>query len=253
MDSKVRRAACAFAVLLAWASPTSAQVNAQIWGTATFNWLKSSRLTYELEVEPKALVAAPEGEPDWASLDVTPNVEYALRTWLDLVGELATGYTSQTDDVDSFELAPRAGVRFHLITRDLPTSRLRREHLPRRRVVVRDLVRVEARSLFYSGSMPNDSVVRFRNRLELQVPFNRQRMTDDGVRYLLADWEWFIPLDDPEERFANRQRVRAGIGYRRSLNWRFEALYIWTRSRDATDEDFRTSDHIMNLRVKRVF
>ena len=78
-------------------------------------------------------------------------------------------------------------------------------------------------------------------------------MTDDDVRYLLADWEWFIPLDDPEERFANRQRVRAGIGYRRSLNWRFEALYIWTRSRDATDEDFRTSDHIMNLRVKRVF
>ena len=47
--------------------------------------------------------------------------------------------------------------------------------------------------------------------------------------------------------------MRAGIGYRRSLNWRFEALYIWTRSRDTTEDDFRTSDNILNLRVKRVF
>ena len=75
-------------------------------------------------------------------------------------------------------------------------------------------------------------MVRFRNRLELQVPLNRERMIEDGARYVLADWEWFVPLDDPEERFANRQRVRAGIGYRRSLNWRLEALYIWTRSHD---------------------
>jgi hypothetical protein len=37
------------------------------------NWLKSSRLTYELELEPKVLVAAPEGEPGWATFDVTPN------------------------------------------------------------------------------------------------------------------------------------------------------------------------------------
>jgi hypothetical protein len=118
---------------------------------------------------------------------------------------------------------------------------------------VRNLIRFEARNLFYSNGGDTDSVVRFRNRLEMQVPLNRERVTDDGARYFLADWEWFVPLDDPEERFANRQRVRAGIGYRRSLSWRFEALYIWTRSRDTTDDDFHTSDNILNLRVKRVF
>ena len=73
------------------------------------------------------------------------------------------------------------------------------------------------------------------------------------TRYALADWEWFIPLGDPQERFANRQRIRTGIGYRRNLQWRFEALYTWTRSRDTTDPDFATSDNIVNLRVKRVF
>lgn len=249
----VKHAARAAALLLALATPANSQTNGQLWGTVTFNWLKSDRLTYELELEPKVLVAAPEGEPGWASFDVTPNVEYAFRAWLDGVGELATGYTSQTDDVNSFELSPRIGVRFHLTSRDLPTGPLKRERLPRHHIVVRNLVRFEARNLFYSGGGEADSVLRFRTRLELQVPLNRERMTDDGARYLLADWEWFAPLDDPEERFANRQRVRAGIGYRRSLNWRFEALYIWTRSRDTTEDDFRTSDNILNLRVKRVF
>ena len=87
----------------------------------------------------------------------------------------------------------------------------------------------------------------------MQVPLNRRLVTDDGASYVLADWEWFIPLDDPEERFANRQRVRAGIGYRRSLNWRFEALYIWNRSRDTISNGFHPADNIVNLRVKRVF
>jgi hypothetical protein len=78
-------------------------------------------------------------------------------------------------------------------------------------------------------------------------------VTDNGVQYVLVDWEWFVPLDDPDERFASRQRVRAGIGYRLNLNWRFEALYIWNRSRDPGEESFRRSDNVVNLRMKRVF
>ena len=243
----------ALPVVMVTAVPAAGQTNGQFWATATLNWLKSSRLTYELELEPKVLVAAPEGEPGWATFDVTPNVEFAAKRWLDVIGELATGYTAQTDDVTSFELSPRVGFRLHLTTRDLPTGPLRREQLPRHRIVLRNLTRVEARNLFYSDDRATDSVVRFRNRFELQVPLNRERLSDDGARYLLADWEWFIPLGDPHERFANRQRIRTGLGYRRNLRWRFEALYIWTRSRDATDQDFATSDNIVNLRVKRVF
>ena len=238
---------------LVLASPSYGQTNTQLWGTLTLNWLRSDRLSYEVELEPKVLVAAPEGAPDWASLDVTPNVEYAFRQWLDLVGELATGYTSQTDDIESFELSPRAGVRLHLTTRELPTGPLKRERLPRHRLVLRNLARVEGRNLFYTGDTSNDSTLRFRNRVELQIPLNRNRVSDDGARYVLADWEWFVPLDDPAERFANRQRIRGGFGYRRSLSWRVEALYIWTRSRDTTAEGFSTSDNIVNVRVKRVF
>ena len=85
------------------------------------------------------------------------------------------------------------------------------------------------------------------------MPLNKERITDDGARYLLADWEWFVPLDDPAERFASRQRIRAGLGYRRSFNWRYDVLYMWTRSRDTIEEGFATTENIVNIRVKRLF
>jgi hypothetical protein len=183
---------------------------------------------------------------------VTPNVEYSLKSWLDIVADTTVGRTMQSDDVDSTEVTPRLGVRFHVFSRAQKFRVL--EQAPLRRIVLRDLVRVESRNFFYSGAdVDSDSTVRFRNRLEFLVPLNKARITDDGARYLLADWEWFMPIDDPEERFANRQRVRAGLGYRRSFNWRYELLYIWTRSRDAIDEGFSTNENIIDVRVKRVF
>jgi hypothetical protein len=85
------------------------------------------------------------------------------------------------------------------------------------------------------------------------VALNKEKTTDDDARYLLADWEWFVPLGEPEERFANRQRIRTGFGYRRSFAWRFEALYMWTRSRDTIEEGFKTTENIIDIRVRRVF
>jgi hypothetical protein len=156
--------------------------------------------------------------------------------------------------VNSIELTPRAGVRFHVLTRDRPRHLHIPERPPKQRIVIRDRVLVEWRNFFYTGAgSGTDSSVRFRNRLEYQAALNKPTTSDDGARYFLADWEWFVPLGDPAERFANRQRIRAGFGYRRSAGWRFEGVYIWTRSRDTTEESFKTSDNIIDFRVKRVF
>jgi hypothetical protein len=238
-------------------SPAFAQTNLQLWGNVTFDWVKSERLVYELDIEPKVLLDAPEGEPEWRNVDLTPNVEYSPRGWLDLVAEGTIGYTKQTDDVDTTEVTPRVGVRFHLFSRSLPTvvkERQRRELPPRRRIVVRDLVRIESRNLFYGGEgSGSDSSVRFRNRLEFLAPLNKENLAEDGARYVLADWEWYVPLEDVDERFANKQRIRTGFGYRRCFAWRFEAFYIWTRSRNTIGEGFNTSDNSIDIRLKRVF
>jgi hypothetical protein len=231
-----------------------AQTDLQLWGNVTLDWVKSERLVYELDFEPKVLVGRSAGEPGWRNLDVTPNVEYSPNGWFDLVGEAVIGYTKQTDDVNSVELSPRVGVRLHLLSRYTDAVIRKRELSPKRRLVVRNLLRLESRNLFYSGAgSGSDSSWRFRNRLEFLLPLNKPKLTDDGAAYTLADWEWFVPLDEPEERFANRQRIRTGLGYRRSAAWRYEVLYMWTRSRNTLEDGFATSDNIIDVRVKRVF
>ena len=249
------RVALACGLLVAHAQATRAQANLQLWGNVTIDWTKSPRLTYELDFEPKALLKAPEGDPTWRNLDVTPNVEYGLKDWLDLIGEATVGYTKQTDDDNTFEVTPRVGVRFHVFSRDVPThGSHRRELPPKRRIVVRDRVLFESRNFVYLGAgSGSSSDVRFRNRLELLAPINRAKLTDDGARYWLVDWEVFMPAGHPDERFANKQRVRAGLGYRPSVTWRFEAVYAWTRSRNTIDEGFHSSDNIIDIRLKRVF
>jgi len=236
--------------------PTAAlaQTDLQLWGNVTLDRVKSDRLVYELDFEPKVLLERPDGEPGWHNLDLTPNVEYSPNGWVDLVGEATIGYTKQTDDVNSVEVSPRVGIRFHLLSRHTDALIRKHEWSPKRRLVIRDLVRVESRNFFYSGAgSGSDSSWRFRNRLEFLLPINKPKLTDDGAAYTLADWEWFVPLDEPEERFANRQRIRTGLGYRRSSAWRYEVLYMWTRSRNTIEDGFATSDNIIDVRVKRVF
>src|SRR5262245_30677273 len=101
---------------LAASTGASAQTT-QLWTNVTLDWVKSSRLTYEVDFEPKALISAPPDDPGWRNLDVTPSVEFAAHETLDLVGELTTGVTKQTDEVSTTEVTVRAGARLHLFSR----------------------------------------------------------------------------------------------------------------------------------------
>ena len=181
----------------------------------TFDWIKTDRTTLALDLEPKVLVSAPPGDPGWWSLDVTPSVEYTVRNWLDLTGEVLTAYTKQTNDDNTFELTSRFGLHVSLFSRELPTivrdRAFKSERPPKRRLVIRDLIRIEQRNLFHSSG-GTDSTWRFRNRLEFSFPLNRAKITVDGARYVTSDWEWFIPLGDPagtvREQTADSSRLR---------------------------------------------
>ena len=70
------------------------------------------------------------------------------------------------------------------------------------------------RNLYYSDERASTSTLRVRDRIELEFPVNRVRTTGDGVIYAASDAEWFWSQTDPAERFANKQRVRAGLGRR---------------------------------------
>jgi hypothetical protein len=186
-----------------------------------------------------------------ATLEVTPSLEFSRGKWFDVVGELNLSRTRQTDDLNTTEITPRLGLRFHVLSNLIDT--LLKEKRPKRRFVLRNFARIEWRNLYYSDETPQSSTVRLRDRVETLFPINRPRITDDGAIYASADAEWFWPRQDLAERFANKQRLRVGIGQRRSYAWRLEALYVWDRSRDSASEGFTKASSAVDVRVRHVW
>jgi Protein of unknown function (DUF2490) len=239
------------ALLTARVASAQSGSTGQLWANLTLDWHKSPRATYSLDFEPKVLISAPTGQPGWASLDLTPSAEFVATKWADVIGEGVLGRTVQTDDLRTTEATVRGGMRFHLFSRQ--QRLLFNEQLPKRRVVFRDLVRVEWRHFSYSNDEPTSSTWRFRNRLEFLFPLNRPNLSEDSTLSLIADWEWFVPITDQHERFANKRRYRSGVSYRRNRTWGIAVLYIRTNSRNTIDEPFSTSENILDVQFKRAW
>jgi hypothetical protein len=227
------------------------QTQSQLWGNLSLDWIRNEKVSLGVAIEPKALVSKPPEDPGWASLGVTPSIEYTRGKWIDWVGELGVTRTKQTDKVNSTEITPSVGLRFHVLSNIADTYL--KERLPKRRLVLRDLLRLEWRNFYYSDETLDSASFRIRNRFETLYPFNRPRISDNGAVYALGDVEFFSTTQDLKERFASKQRLRVGGGYRRNYPWRFEALYVWDRSRHAADEPFVKGDQAVDIRFRRVW
>jgi hypothetical protein len=73
------------------------------------------------------------------------------------------------------------------------------------------------------------------------------------VSYLQIDDEWFWPLDDPDERYANKERIRMGLGYRHSSAWRYEGFFVINRTRKSATDKFAAADYVAEMTMKRVW
>ena len=224
----------ALTCLIACPSTAAAQAEKQFWVTGAVDWLATDRLTYEIEVEPKT---------NPATVDVTPEIEYTAVAWADLIAEVDLKSQTGTDP----SATPRIGLHLHILSRLFQAHAARgagREKPPRRRVVVGTLLRLE-----YSNP-----TWRLRDRFELAYAVNRRRTTDNGAVYLTGDSELFMPLDrDPGEALVSQVRLRAGLGYRPSFAWRFEALYIWNGTRHADSGPLVPDSHAIDIRIRRNF
>ena len=71
-----------------------------------------------------------------------------------------------------------------------------------------NLWRLEYRNLWYSGDHLSSLQARIRNRTELKVALNNDKLSVDGTLYLFTDLEFFVPLgEDVPERFATKWRT----------------------------------------------
>lgn len=177
------------------------------------------------------------GNPKWRAYDYTPTLEYSLNQNIDFSAGATFSYTNQTDTYNTFEIRPTLGTRIHFT--------------PNRRVMVRLLARVESRNFKNLDTRQWEKVIRPRLRLESLIPINKKSYFEDKLWYAIADVEWLIGVDpDVEERFANRLRIRTGVGYRLNYSFRFEFIFMNQQSRNGIDQSFTSSDNIFRFRIK---
>jgi hypothetical protein len=239
------------------ASPARAQATGQAWTNVTIDWLPTNRLSYELDLEPKAQLIVHHGQPTWGDLDATPQVNYAMSPWIDLLGEVDVAYQAQSDEVNSMSVTPRIGADLHILSHILQPAGghgAANERLPRYRADFGSLVRLEHVDTLYSTSALEKSMWRVRDQFGVVYPLNRAKATDDGAVYVSSDGEVFVPIDRTVKGGAvSEVRLRAGFGYRASFGWRYEVRYIWNGERSAQSGAMAANSHVIDVSIKRVF
>ncbi len=221
-------------IFINFSSSLSAQ-SKQVWTEYMLNYPFANSWNIELSGTYSTVLA----EPKWRTLDIQVSPEYSISQHVDLMCAVLVGATRQNESLSTLEVREMLGVRFHIT--------------PNKRVLSRLLLRFEQRNLQNQEVGDWDRSVRSRLRAETIIPINKKTMfAGDNLWYGILDGEWFIVLDqDVEERFANRFRLRTGIGYRLSYNFRFEIIYCLQESRNTLGDDFYTSDSIFRFRVKQ--
>ncbi|HRI79656.1 MAG TPA: DUF2490 domain-containing protein [Cyclobacteriaceae bacterium] len=222
-------------VLILLASTSFAQTNSQFWLEGMSN--NPFANVYNLETAFTYATTLSE-KPKWNSYDLQFTLERAFGQRFDLQGALLISSTLQNDSLSTREIRPMIGGRIHFT--------------PNSRILTRLLIRFENRNMLNTETDTWSSSNRSRLRLESLVPFNKPSMfAGDNLWYGVFDAEVFAVMDkNLHERYANRYRLRAGVGYRVSYSWRFELMYTLQESRNTIGSEFTTEDNIFRVRIK---
>ena len=220
--------------LLVLAYPSIAQKHEQLWFDFQVSYPFANRYLIENTTSYQTVVSK---DDKWRSVAISPNFEYLITRNLDFLFEVPIAYTLQKEGVNSFEISPMIGGRFH-ITQN-------------RRLDTRILWRYQVRSFHEIEAADWETSNRTRLRGEIYFSINGPNLYTDKLWYLFGDYEEFFVLDQQvNERFANRRRARVGIGYRLSYKHRFDVSYTLQSSRDEIDGAFIRTDNVLQLRYK---
>ena len=206
--------------------------NSQLWFEHMMNYPFANSFNLENAFTYSTLL----NTPRWRAFDYSPTVEYSLTPHIDLTLGATFSYTVQSEDFNTFEVRPVVGTKIYLTQKG--------------RLHTRVLLRLEQRNIKNLDTDEWQTVVRPRARIEALFAINKKTFSEDNLWYGIADAEWFFTTDDVDERFANRFRVRVGIGHRLTYSSRVEFIYMNQQSKNAIDDKAYTSDNVFRFRYK---
>jgi hypothetical protein len=228
---------CHIAACLLPLSAGAQGANTQLWMDGILGRSFASYYMAECELSYQTLLS---DQDRWESLNVSPSLEVSPTAhWSFMLG-LPYSYTVQRTGLNTAELRTQFGAKYNFT--------------PFARTQLRLNARYEVRRMRDTGSDTVERAQRLRLRAELVIPLDVRSYDSDSMWYAILDGEAFVSEDpDLSERFANRTRVRIGLGRKFSYNWRSELIYTLQRSRDAIADDDLTLDNIIRFRVKYYF
>jgi len=207
--------------------------NEQLWFEYMLNYPFANSFNLENTLTYSTLL----NTPKWRTLDYNPTVEYSLTNNFDLLAGGTLSYTNQVEDYNTFEARLMIGTKIHFT--------------PNSRILSRLQLRFEQRNFKNLDTKTWETVYRPRARAEFLIPINRKTFFEDKLWYAIADAELLFAVDDDvQERFANRFRLRIGVGYRLSYTSRFEIIYMLQQSKNGIDDSFESSDNVFRFRYK---
>ena len=205
----------------------------QVWAEYMLNYPFANSFNVEFALTYSTALE----QPKWRSVDLQLTPEYAISEHVDVMAGVFGGKTLQDESITSSEIREMIGARIHFT--------------PHKKILTRLLVRLEQRNMLEEEANNWEHSTRSRFRAETLTPLNKKTMFEgDNLLYLILDAETFIVDEDVEERFANRFRMRSGLGYRINYNFRVEFVYTLQESKNTIEGDFYTSDHIFRFRLK---
>lgn len=210
------------------------QASKQVWNEYMFNIPFANLYNVELAATYSTTLESPK----WRAMDLQVTPEWSITQHIDLMGGLLIGNTFQNQASTTVEIREMLGTRIHFT--------------PHKRILTRLLLRLEQRNQLNQESEEWSNSTRTRVRAETVIPLNKQSMyAGDKLLYSILDAESFFVVDqNVQERFANRYRVRIGMGYRINYNFRIEFVYTLQESRNTLEGNFDTTDHIFRFRLK---
>ena len=204
----------------------------QFWLTAEIRY--SLNVAFELKTTVEYQSVYDAGER-WRGGNFTQQFVYFAFPMVELIGALRFFYTNQNDTLKRTEIRPTIGAKVDILRKG--------------RFIIDDYLRFEWRQFFYNYRELNESGGRLRNKLNITFAINKERPYLSKTFYLITSFEFFMIKDKAlKDRFANRHRLEAGLGYRFNDNMRLVMSYYRQYSRNQIEDSFNTRENILQLK-----